>query len=71
MLTDLDVLARLRAACAAAGSQKAYAEAIGVHETYLSDVLAQRRQLAGKILDALNLERVVRYQERGAREEES
>lgn len=64
MLTEQDVLDRLRAAVMAAGSQKAYAEQIGVSQTYLSDVLTGNRAPGEKILMALNLEAIIMYQEK-------
>lgn len=64
MLTERDVLDRLRAAVAVAGSQKAYAERIGVSQTYLSDVLTGNRAPGEKILTALGLEAVMMYQEK-------
>lgn len=64
MLTEQDVIDRLRAAVQAAGSQKAYAERIGVSQTYLSDVLNGSRAPGEKILTALQLEAVVMYQEK-------
>lgn len=64
MLTERDVLDRLRAAVVAAGSQKAYADYIGVSQTYLSDVLTGNRAPGEKILTALNLKAVIMYQEK-------
>lgn len=64
MLTEQDVLDRLRAAVQAAGSQRAYAEQIGVSQTYLSDVLTGNRAPGEKILNALSLEAVVMYREK-------
>lgn len=64
MLTEQDVMDRLRAAVTAAGSQKAYAEQIGVSQSYLSDVLIGNRAPGEKILTALDLEAVVMYQEK-------
>ena len=65
---SLDPLAELRAACAAAGSQRAWATQHHVSVTYLSDVLARRRPPGPAILDALGIERVETYRWR-AREE--
>lgn len=65
MLTEQDVMERLRVAVAAAGSQKAYAERIGVSQTYLSDVLIGNRTPGQKILDALGLEALLMYREKG------
>lgn len=64
MLTEQNVIDRLRAAVAAAGSQKAYAERIGVSQTYLSDVLTGNRSPGEKILAALSLEAIILYQEK-------
>lgn len=61
MLTEQEVMDRLRAAVAAAGSQRAYAEQIGVSQTYLSDVLTGNRTPGEKILTALGLEAVMMY----------
>jgi DNA-binding transcriptional regulator YdaS (Cro superfamily) len=43
------------------GSQKAYAKRVGLSESYLSDVLNQRRDISPRILKHLGLERVVYY----------
>lgn len=64
MLTEQDVIDRLRAAVLVAGSQKAYAEQAGVSQTYLSDVLTGNRAPGEKILTALNLEAIIMYQEK-------
>lgn len=61
MLTEQEVMDRLRAAVAAAGSQKVYAESIGVSQAYLSDVLNGNRAPGEKILIALGLEAVIMY----------
>lgn len=63
VLDDLDVFARLRAACKAAGGQKAWAEAHGMSAQYVCDVLAARRPIGKDVLRALGL--VVRYVEKG------
>lgn len=63
VLDDLDVFARLRAACQAAGGQKAWAERHGMSAQYVGDVLATRRPIGPSILTALGL--VVRYVEKG------
>lgn len=63
VLDDLDVFARLRAACKAAGGQKAWAEAHGMPQQYVCDVLACRRPIGPAVLRALGL--VVRYVEKG------
>jgi DNA-binding transcriptional regulator YdaS (Cro superfamily) len=65
MITEQQVVSQLRAAASAAGSQRAYAESIGVSEAYLSDVLAGRRAPGPKVLAALGLEAVILYQSAG------
>lgn len=62
-LTYLDVCARLRAACRAAGGQQAWAQQNGVSPAYVSDVLNARRDPGDSILTALGLRKVVRYVE--------
>ena len=64
MLTETQVIERLRAACEAAGSQRAFAQAHQFTPAYVHDVLHGRRPPADRILDALGLERVVIYQEK-------
>jgi len=59
----------LRAEADKAGGQRAYAEQVGVSPELVRLVLVGRREPAGRILDALGLERVVTYRRRhpGAR----
>ena len=64
MLTEHELIERLRDAVNRAGSQKDFAQRHGLSEQYLSDVLRSRREPGQKILDALGLERVVRYREK-------
>lgn len=64
MLTEQELIDRLRAAVVQVGSQKDFAQQHGISEQYLSDVLRSRREPGQKILDALSLERVVRYREK-------
>lgn len=64
-LTEDDVIDRLRAAVAAAsstGSQKAFADAHGISEQYVSDALLRRRPPGPKLLAAIGVERRVYYQ---------
>lgn len=63
VLDDLDVFARLRAACQEAGGQKAWAKRHGMSAQYVCDVLATRRPIGKDVLRALGL--VVRYVEKG------
>ena len=64
MLTENDVLARLRAAVESAGGQKQFAAQAGLTPAYINDVLHRRRALADRILAAIGLERVVVYREK-------
>ncbi len=64
MLTEQDIIARLRAAVTQAGSQKAFADLHHISEQYLSDVVRGRREPGRKILDVLGVERVVSYREK-------
>lgn len=64
MLTEQDVIARLSAAIAAAGSQTAFAQQHHISNQYVSDAMRGKRELGQKILDALGLERVVSYREK-------
>ncbi len=57
----LDVYARLRDACALAGSQGAWARAQGLSEGHVSDVLNARVDPGPKMLAALGLKRVVEF----------
>lgn len=67
LVTEQQVIERLRAACEKAGSQKAFAEAHGFTAGYVHDVLHARRPPADRILDALGLERVVIYRAKADR----
>lgn len=64
MMSEQDVLDRLRTAIAAGGSQRAFARQHRLSEQYLSDVLRGRREMGQGILDALGVERVVAYREK-------
>ena len=44
------------------GSQKAVAEHLGVSNTFISDILAGKREPTGKVLAWLRLVRTVRYE---------
>lgn len=67
MLTEEELIDRLRTVVAQAGSQKDFAQQHGLSEQYLSDVLRGRREPGQKILEALGVERVVGYREKGDR----
>jgi len=64
-LTSLDVAGRLRAACRAAGSQQAWAQANGISPQYVCDVLTARREPGDSVLRALGLRKITRYVETG------
>lgn len=51
----------LKRACEKAGGQNRWAMLNDMSGVYVSDVLAGRREPAGKMLTALGLERVVTY----------
>lgn len=52
------VLAHLRTALIAYGSQRKAAKVLGLSETVLSDVLHGRKQITGRMLDVVGFERV-------------
>lgn len=51
------VLASLRAACDAAGSQKSWAVANRFHPSFVTDILKGRREITDRLLKALGYER--------------
>lgn len=57
----IGVCARLRAACQAAGGQKAWAERHGVSPQYVCDVLNARREPGAAILAPLGLAKRTLY----------
>lgn len=61
MLSEQDILERLRAAIRAAGSQQAFSREHGISAQYINDVVRGRREPGHKILEALGAERVVSY----------
>jgi len=60
-MTREQLLARLRRECDRAGGQTAWARSNNMSAVYVSDVLAGKREPAGKMLAALGVERVVSY----------
>lgn len=60
-LSREQLIKRIEAAVAAAGSQAALADKIGVSDAYLSDVLNNRRDPGEKMLAGLGYAREVRY----------
>ncbi|KAB1071157.1 transcriptional regulator [Methylobacterium planeticum] len=59
VVTDAEVVARLRAGVAAAGSQRAYAAAAGLHGPGLCQVLRGRQAPAASHLRAVGVERAL------------
>lgn len=51
----------LKSRVAEHGTQRKYAESLGVSEAYLSDILNGRREPGKRLLDAVGFERVVLY----------
>jgi hypothetical protein len=64
LLEPADAYRLLRQRIASAGTQRAYADSIGISPQFLSDILMARRELPEAILADLNLRRVVRYQQK-------
>lgn len=62
MLTEQEVMNRLRTAVARAGGQRKFAEAHKLTPGYLNDVLHGKRALADRILATIGVERQVIYQ---------
>lgn len=60
-MTKAEFLEYLKSLVAEAGTQKALAEKLGINQAYLSDILAEHREPAEKILKALGMEQVVTY----------
>ena len=58
-----DFLALLRRRVQDAGSQSALAKELGISDSYLSDVLTQRREPGEAMLTPMGIERVVVYRE--------
>jgi hypothetical protein len=54
----------LRAECAAAGSESAFARKVGCTQQLINLVLTGRREPRGRVLDALGLEAVVTYRKK-------
>ena len=64
MMDLIEVYARLRRECKAAGGQTAWATLHGLSAGYVSDVLNARKAPSQRVLAALNLVEVVRYVEK-------
>ena len=61
MLTEQEVLERLRTAIKRAGGQRAFAKQAGLTPAYVNDVVHGRRALADKILSTIGVKRTVMY----------
>ena len=68
MISVDDLRKMLRDACEAAGSQKAWAKANGLSITYVSDVLAGRREPGKGIAQAFGFKPITVYVEIDRRE---
>ena len=60
----IDVLGRLLKAIEHEGSQKNWAEKHGVSKAYVCDVVKGRKAPGDKILDALDLIRIIAYKKK-------
>lgn len=65
LLSEKDILDLLRQRCQEVGTAKAVAEQLGVAPSYVSDVLAGRREIGKSIFEKLGYERVVMYRPLG------
>ena len=61
LLRDSDMVKLLRAACAAAGSQRAWADSHGFSTSYISDVLRGHRDFTEALANALGYVRKSAY----------
>jgi hypothetical protein len=60
--TEAEARELLNEAIRKAGSQAAFADSHGISRQYLTDVLKGRRDMSGKILEALGLSKIVEFQ---------
>jgi len=58
-----ELISLLEAEVKQSGSQKETAKKLGVSAQYLGDVLSGKREPGKKILDALKLRKVIKYEE--------
>ncbi len=65
MITQTELIALMRGQMREHPSQQSYAANIGIHQSYLSDLLNGRRDPGKKVLAALGYERVVLYRKKG------
>lgn len=63
--TKQQVLALIREQIRAHGNQKKFAQALSMQESYLSDILKERRNPCRAILDFLQLEPEIVYRVKG------
>jgi DNA-binding transcriptional regulator YdaS (Cro superfamily) len=61
-MSSIDILKRLAALVDKAGSQVGAAKSLGVSASYLNDVIHARRAPGPKLLKALKLRSVTRYE---------
>jgi hypothetical protein len=61
MLTEQEVMERLKDAVTEAGGQRAFAEKHGLTPGYVNDVLHGKRAFADRILATIGIERQVTY----------
>ena len=66
-ITDADVYGRIRRAISLAGSQKAFAEGLGVTPAFVNQVLNAKRPVPDAMLRRVGLKRVTRYVETNVR----
>lgn len=64
MLSQQDVVERLRVVIESYGSQTIFADESNISIQYVNDVLRGRKEPGKKILHALGLERIVNYREK-------
>jgi DNA-binding transcriptional regulator YdaS (Cro superfamily) len=62
MLTEQEVIERLRAAVSNIGGQRRFAQTHGFTPAYVHDVLHGKRALADRILMAIGVKRTIIYQ---------
>lgn len=60
-ITELEVSALLRRACAEAGGNKAWADRYDVSPQYVGQVIGADRPPSDRILSALGLRKIVRF----------
>lgn len=66
LLTESQVIQRIRDTIAVTeGGQKAFADRYGVSEQLICDLLKRRRKLGPKILAAVGLRKIVRFEPLG------